>query len=402
MADAAVTGADEAGGGISLAQHKAGIQAVSEESPAVCAERFATTAGMRCIEAVTDTLSPVVAHYRNLKDTRAEVRRGLFIAEGVSTIQLLLRSELQCVSLLVRPSALAVLAPDVLERQRRSHHAARENVAAAVVADPVVVDGGGGGSGGGGGGVAGDGVDGASDDQTGAPPHRPGCPTKVDDVRILVATKRVISTIVDFPCRGVLACGVIPPGRDEQWLDEHVLAPLDAEDDARLAVGRPPKQWRITAIDGSFNHNNVGSIVRTSSAFGATCVLLSHDTCDVWYRAAVRVSMGHVFRLPVVRCESLAGTLRRLHARFGVESYAAVIDDDEVQPVLLHALGPGSSPRRWCCVVGNEDRGVCLQVRQACQHRLRVDMQPDVDSVAITVATGVVLNGLREREATTT
>ena len=67
--------------------------------------------------------------------------------------------------------------------------------------------------------------------------------------------------------------------------------------------------------------------------------------------------------------------------------------------VRMEALAPGSSPDRWCAVVGNEDSGIGAAVRAACATPLRVDMAPGVDSVAITVATGIVLNGLREREA---
>jgi tRNA G18 (ribose-2'-O)-methylase SpoU len=50
-------------------------------------------------------------------------------------------------------------------------------------------------------------------------------------------------------------------------------------------------------------------------------------------------------------------------------------------------------------VLGNENTGVSLGVRDACTTLLRIDMYPRVDSLSITVAGGILLNGLREREA---
>ena len=58
---------------------------------------------------------------------------------------------------------------------------------------------------------------------------------------------------------------------------------------------------RLLAIDRTGDAANLGGMVRSASAFGADAVLLSHDSCDPWYRRAVRVSMGHVCRVPVVR-----------------------------------------------------------------------------------------------------
>ena len=57
------------------------------------------------------------------------------------------------------------------------------------------------------------------------------------------------------------------------------------------------------------------------------------------------------------------------------------------------------TPSRWCGVVGSEDKGISVAVREVSKYLCRIDMAPGVDSLAITVASGVFLNGLREREA---
>ena len=183
--------------------------------------------------------------------------------------------------------------------------------------------------------------------------------------------------------RGALACGRVPLERDESWLMANVL----------LGTKR---FWRVLAIDGCNNTANMGSLLRTASAFGIEAVLLSSDCCDAWYRQSVRVSMGHIFRTPVVRVADLAKTLRRLASDHNLVSFAAVIDQNAIK---LEELPMEETPSRWCGVVGSEDKGISVAVREVSKYLCRIDMAPGVDSLAITVASGVFLNGLREREA---
>jgi hypothetical protein len=130
---------------------------------------------------------------------------------------------------------------------------------------------------------------------------------------VLVASEAVLSNIAGFPiARGALACGVVPRERDETWLEHfvHDKVVLEKSD-------KPPQQQqqrgrlRLLALDGICDTSNLGSMIRCASAFGIDAVILSNDCCDVWYRRTIRVSMGHVFRVTVVRVPNLAATIHR-------------------------------------------------------------------------------------------
>ena len=199
--------------------------------------------------------------------------------------------------------------------------------------------------------------------------------------KVFVASASVMGSVVGYSVRrGALACGY-PVERDEAWLHEHILR----ED-------RP--FWRVLAVDGCNNTANLGSLVRTSTAFGVQAIMLSSTCCDCWYRKAVRVSMGHIFSMPVIRVDNLAETLRQLRFTHCMRSFGAVIDMDAVK--MREVESP--SPQRWCAVVGCEDSGISKEVRDACDHLVRIDMAPGVDSLSITVAAGVFLAGLRGKE----
>jgi len=96
--------------------------------------------------------------------------------------------------------------------------------------------------------------------------------------------------------RGALACGVVPVGRDMQWLKREILS-------------KRKGSARILAVDTTYDAANLGGMIRSGSAFGVDCVLLSHNSCDAWYRRSVRTSMGHICRIPVVRTENLSASL---------------------------------------------------------------------------------------------
>jgi tRNA G18 (ribose-2'-O)-methylase SpoU len=168
----------------------------------------------------------------------------------------------------------------------------------------------------------------------------------------MVGSEEALSAAAGFAIsRGCLACGVVPAGRDEDWLLQYLRNLLQSESTSSSLkslsasaskVDDPTsstRHLRILALDGISDTANLGSMIRTASAFGVHAVLLSEGCCDAWYRRAVRVSMGHVFRVPTIRVPDLSHTLRKLaEGPYHVTSYAAVID---VSASLLNDLKPG-------------------------------------------------------------
>lgn len=147
--------------------------------------------------------------------------------------------------------------------------------------------------------------------------------------RVFVAEEKAQNQLTGYDgARGVMACGFIPRNRDEDWLVNCYLR--------RLSKGR----LRLLAVDGVSDTSNLGSMIRSASAFGVDAIVLSHNTCDAWYRRCVRVSMGHVFRVPTVRVKQLASVLPLLWEKYEVVSYAAVLKDCDL---VLERVERGTS-----------------------------------------------------------
>ena len=198
--------------------------------------------------------------------------------------------------------------------------------------------------------------------------------------KVFLADDTVFSEIAGFPvARGAMACGI--PLR----VDEHMLLET-------LTPNVP--DLRILALDGIANMANMGSIIRCAAAFGIHAMVLSKDCCDPWYRRSVRVSMGYVSKVPIMRLQrdDMKSVIRKFREK-GIVSYAAVIDAD----LLLENLNKGDVAKSWCCVLGNEANGIKLEVLGECSHRLRIGMKEGVDSLSVSVAAGILLHGLVEK-----
>lgn len=237
---------------------------------------------------------------------------------------------------------------------------------------------------------------------------------------VLIGTDDVISKVAGFPIsRGALACGIIPIGRNEAWLFEEYLVNTMKEKkennnntNCQAATIHVPQQMkrksrlRILALDGCSDTSNLGSIIRCASAFGIDAIIVSHDSCDVWYRRSIRVSMGHIVNVPVIRVNDIAVTIKKLQqSPYNIESYAGVCSNDDDTIVLenIHRHGNGdtnamlTSPG-WCCVMGNESTGVSKKVIDVCDYKIRIGMVDGIDSLSLPVATAILLHGLKERE----
>lgn len=207
--------------------------------------------------------------------------------------------------------------------------------------------------------------------------------------QVIIGTEDVLSNVAGFHiARGALACGVVPLDRDELWLDQ-LLRRRYHEKNGRI---------RVLALDGICDTANLGSMIRSASAFGMDAVVLSDDCCDAWYRRSVRVSMGHVFLVPIVRVRKLADFIHQWSSEpFRLLSYAAVVDPEA--DIILEDLERGMVPSGWMCVIGNEGNGISSAVRRACEKSIRINMAMGVDSLSVPIAAGILLHGLQAREA---
>jgi tRNA G18 (ribose-2'-O)-methylase SpoU len=168
------------------------------------------------------------------------------------------------------------------------------------------------------------------------------------------------------------------------------LAPLPLD-----AVVTPAAR-RLLVVEGVNDHENLGALFRNAAAFGVDGVVLDPTTADPLYRRSVRVSMGHVLRVPWARVEGgrWPGALAELpEAPDGAGGFTVVALTPalDAEPVDALAAAP---PPRVALLVGAEGPGLTRQALAAADRQVRIPMAPGVDSLNVATAAAVVLHRL--------
>jgi tRNA G18 (ribose-2'-O)-methylase SpoU len=144
-----------------------------------------------------------------------------------------------------------------------------------------------------------------------------------------------------------------------------------------------PAAQRIVMLEGINDHENLGAIARTARGLGADALLLDPTCADPFYRRSVRVSMGELLHLPIVRCPSWAGAFEEVAAA-GFEIWALTPSADATD---IFTLTP---PDRWALVVGAEGPGLSNETLARCIN-VRIPMRNGVDSLNVGHAVAAAL-----------
>jgi tRNA G18 (ribose-2'-O)-methylase SpoU len=145
----------------------------------------------------------------------------------------------------------------------------------------------------------------------------------------------------------------------------------------------------VVVLEEVVNADNVGGVFRNADAFGAGGVLLTPGCCDPLYRKAVRTSMAAALRVPFARLEHWPAELEALRAH----GFALVALTPRAPGLTLDQFAR-RRPERVALIVGAEGEGLQPSTEAAADYRVRIPIRPQVDSLNLSVATGIALSRL--------
>ena len=189
------------------------------------------------------------------------------------------------------------------------------------------------------------------------------------DVPVYVAEDALIRQVLGFKFH----TGVIAVGRR---LPSPTLAEMFESRAGRLTLVVCPEVS---------NSENMGSLIRISAAFGADAMVLGERCHDPFWRQSIRVSMGTIFSMPMVRSDDLLRDLDELRRRWGVELIATVLDDD------AEPLARAGRADRIALLFGNEAQGLDPRHVAACDRRVTIPMKLGTDSLNVSIAAALFL-----------
>jgi len=168
----------------------------------------------------------------------------------------------------------------------------------------------------------------------------------------------------------------------------HVISPLGV---AVVPLPTPfGRNKTILVLDGVLDHGNIGSILRTACAFGITDIITTAPDLDIYYRNIINASRGtalsanyHRFFTSNSACELLMSL-----------GYYILVTSPHAKNIVTDV--PCLKP--LAIVVGNETSGVSEPFNDNAYVRVKIPMLPHVESLNVSVATGIVLYELLRKE----
>lgn len=175
--------------------------------------------------------------------------------------------------------------------------------------------------------------------------------------------------------------GVVAQVAPVAYRDLHDV--LDAEEGVPLLV----------LLDGVEDPHNLGAVIRSAAAAGATAVVIPERRSAGLTGAVAKAAAGGLDRVPVVREKNLAQTLETLK---DLDIWSVGMDAEaerswnEVDWTLPSAI-----------VLGGEAKGLRRLVRERCDLLARLPLEGGMESLNVSVTAGIVLyEAVRQRRAT--
>lgn len=186
--------------------------------------------------------------------------------------------------------------------------------------------------------------------------------------QVHVASKPALEKIVGFSLhQGVMLAVRIP--------EQPALSDLLAGESAKT----------IVVLEGIADAENMGTLIRTAAGFGVDAVIVDETSCHPFLRRSVRVSMGAVVSVPVIRTVDLQDTLQELTEN-SVYLVAAALEADSV------TLAEVKWQRRTAVIFGAEGTGLSTPTLHSSHVSAMIPMAKNIDSFNVGVASGIFLH----------
>jgi len=192
------------------------------------------------------------------------------------------------------------------------------------------------------------------------------------------------------------ASGIEPEKADRKKLDRYadsknhqgivieIEMPVElSENDLKIAVTNRPEPALLLILDNVQDPHNLGACLRTADAAGVQGVIITKDNATGITPTVCKVASGAAETVPVYQVTNLSRILRWLKEQ-GIwvtgaasEATQSAYQTDFTVPMAL--------------VIGSEGKGLRRLTREQCDMLINLPMQGQVDSLNLSVATGVLL-----------
>lgn len=190
-------------------------------------------------------------------------------------------------------------------------------------------------------------------------------------------------------------------GYPEEKVIETTEAVLSKISDAKsapkvVAAAKQPKQdfknletaKKVVLLEGIKDAGNLGTILRTASAFGINAVILYGDTVDLYNPKCVRSTVGCLWKTPVFQIKEFD----ELKNIFTTYERVATLPKGEIV-VSLEEYQPAE---KTLVMFGSEADGLSDELKNFATKNVTIEMQKDVESLNLSVSASVIMYKIKQ------
>lgn len=143
---------------------------------------------------------------------------------------------------------------------------------------------------------------------------------------------------------------------------------------------------RYLMLDKVSDPGNLGTIIRSASAFDIDTIILSEDCCDVYNEKTIRATEGAIFKANIITedLEEAINNLKKLNINIYRTDVNAGKDITEI------------SKDNFCVIMGNESNGVSEKIKNQVEKSVHIKTN-NVESLNVAVATSIILYELNKK-----
>lgn len=135
-------------------------------------------------------------------------------------------------------------------------------------------------------------------------------------------------------------------------------------------------------LDKVQDPGNVGTIIRTANAAGASGVIATKGTVDLYNDKTLRATMGSIFKIPIIIDDDFSFVMQLKNNDFKLISSSLDTDTNFYSLNLRNKV---------IIAVGNEGNGISDSIYNISDYKVKVPMPGNAESLNVSVAAGIMM-----------
>lgn len=197
---------------------------------------------------------------------------------------------------------------------------------------------------------------------------------------------------------GLLLEVYIEEGKDvnidinKTYISSKIMKHLSLLESASIVIGVCKKKEeskefgnKILMLDNIQDPGNLGTIIRSSFAFGVSTIVISDDTVDLYNDKTIRSSQGMFFNVNIIRDD-----LKQVILDLKEQNYY-IYGTDVNNGIELKNIEKKDNS---VIIIGNEGQGISEDIIKLCDEFIYINMNSNCESLNASVAASIVLYNL--------